>query len=328
MFDYQDQKVIDEIKKRNVKLVLVQLPEGIKKEAVRIVKLLEKETSAKVIVSGETCWGGCDISLDEAKNLKADLIIHYGHAPFKTFDFPIFYVEMHDDFNILPLLKESLNKIEDYKIIGLVASIQHVYKLNEAKSFLEKNNKEVIIPKRKGYGHYDGHVVGCEYGGLKEIQKEINCSIVIGNKFHSLGAALATKKPTFLIDVYNNEVTNMEDIKDKIIRQRFNSIQKLKEAKKVGIIIGTKPGQQFGSAEVLMKYFTDAGKETILITMSEVTQDKLLSFYDIEGFVELACPRIATEDYEKYSKPIITFKEAMVVVDKIPWEKLLDNGLL
>ncbi len=77
-----------------------------------------------------------------------------------------------------------------------------------------------------------------------------------------------------------------------------------------------------------MKYFTDAGKETIIITMSEVTQDKLLSFYDIDGFVELACPRIATEDYEKYSKPIITFKEAMVVVDKIPWEKLLDNGLL
>lgn len=326
-FDFQDDKVIEEIKKRNAKNILVQLPEGIKKEGLRIAEILEKKAGVKVIVSGETCWGGCDIAIDEARNLKADLIIHYGHAPFTEYDYKdIFYVECYDNSDITELLEKSLKELSSFKVIALVSSIQHIHKLESTKSFLEKNGKEVIIPKKKGYAHYDGHVVGCEYSSLKGLNHE--AVLVLGNKFHSLGAALAQNKPTFLVDVYNNEIINMEKLTKKIVTQRLMSIQKAKRANKIGIIIGTKPGQKFGSADLLKKYLEEQGKRVLILTMSEITYDKILSFYDIEAFIELACPRIAIEDYDKFPKPILTFKEALVVAEKLTTEKLLEQGLV
>jgi 2-(3-amino-3-carboxypropyl)histidine synthase len=62
--------------------------------------------------------------------------------------------------------------------------------------------------------------------------------------------------------------------------------------------------------------------------MREMTPDKIYNFYNVEGFIELACPRIAVDDYGKYKKPIITFKEAMVVIGKKKWSDLLEEGFV
>ena len=104
-FDFQEEKAVEEIKKRNAKLVLVQLPEGLKQEAVRIANLLEKEADCTVIVSGDSCWGACDVSIDDARNLKVDLIVHFGHAQFIKIDYPIVYIEIQDKTDLKPLLK-------------------------------------------------------------------------------------------------------------------------------------------------------------------------------------------------------------------------------
>ena len=48
--------------------------------------------------------------------------------------------------------------------------------------------------------------------------------------------------------------------------------------------------------------------------MNELTPDKLMNFYSIDVFIELACPRIAIDDFAKYHKPIVTFKEALVAL--------------
>ena len=89
-----------------------------------------------------------------------------------------------------------------------------------------------------------------------------------------------------------------------------------------------KPGQKFGSSQILQKELEKLGKEVIIITMNEMTIDKIMNFYNIDGFIELACPRIATEDYGKYEKPIITFKEALIVIGKISWKDLLETGFV
>lgn len=328
-FDFEEERVVNEIKERKAKLVLLQLPEGLKKEASRLANYFENNTSAEVVVSGETCWGGCDLALEEAQNLDADLLIHYGHAPFiKKVSFPILYVEIKDKTPIQNLLKKSSKELNKYKKLGLVCSVQHIYQLEDAKEFFEKKEKEVIIPKKKGYAYYDGHVVGCEYNSLKAIANEVDAFVVIGNRFHSLGASLAVKNPVYLLDVYNNCVLEMSKLRNKIIKQRFAAIQKVKDANKVGIIIGMKPGQKFGSFKVIRKKFEDVEKEVVIITMREINNDKLINFYDIKVFVELACPRIAIEDYDKYEKTLVTFREALVALGEIKWEDLIENGFI
>lgn len=328
-FDFEESRVIKEIRDKKAKLILLQLPEGLKKEAVRLSNNFEKETNAEFVVSGETCWGGCDLALDEAKNLGADLLVHYGHAPFiKKIDFPVLYIEIKDKTPIYELLRKAEKELSKFNKLGLVCSVQHMHQLGEAKNFFENKGKGVIIPKKKGYAYYDGHVVGCEYNSLKLIANEVDAFVVIGNRFHSLGAALSVKNPVYLLDVYNNEVVEMSKLRNKIIKQRFAAIEKVKEAKKIGIIVGIKPGQKFGNFKVIKRKFEDAGKEMVIITMGEINNDKLTNFYDVKAFVELACPRIAIEDYEKYDKTLVTFKEALCAIGEIKWEDLVENGFI
>ena len=328
-FDYQLDKVIGEIKKRKAKVVLLQFPEGIKQEASDVVKSIEKKTNVSCVVSGETCWGGCDIDINEAKAVKADLIIHFGHAPFIKYNFPIFYVHVDDSKDLLPFAKKSLSKLKSFKNIGLLSSIQHMHMIDQVKKFYQTNDKKVTIPGKKGHGFLGGHVVGCEYGGLKAIKSKIDAVVVIGNQFHALGAALAVPdKPVFMIDTYNNEVVDMETQRKMFITQRAASIAKIEDAKKIGIIVGLKAGQHFGLPGPIKKGLEKMGKQVMVITMREMTTDKIINFYDIDGFVELACPRIAVDDYGKYNKPIITFREAMVVIGKTKWDDLLENGFV
>ena len=328
-FDFELENAIEQIKSRNPKKILIQLPEGMKTYTAEIVSQLAINTKTDILVSGNSNWGGCDLALDEAKNLKVDLLVHFGHAQFiKNVDFPVLYIEVKDNTDLNSLLMQSLDKLSSFHNIGLVSSIQHLHKLNEVKEFYEKNNKKITIPEKKGFEAYNGHVVGCEYNSLKSMVDKVDAFIVIGNQFHSLGAALSVNKPIILLDTYNMEIVNMEELKNKIIKQRAAAIDKIKDSKNLGIIVGTKPGQKFGSFENIKKKLENLGKNVFILTIDEMTQDKLTNFYNIDGFIELACPRIAIEDYNKYNKPIITFKESLVVLNELKWEDLVNNGFL
>jgi len=325
--DFEEGKLIRELKKRKPKRVLVQLAEGIKKNSPEISRLIEG-LGIECIFSGETCWGACSIAVQEAEALGVDLIVHFGHAQFIESDFPILYMEVKDLLDLNPILKRSLPKIKEYKTIGLSYSVQHRHDIDKIKEFYEKAGKKVVLSKKKGLVAYEGHIVGCQYEGLKEIQDDVEVFVIFGNQFHSMGATLAVKKPVVLVDVYNDDVRSMAGLRDKILKQRIFSIEKLKEAKNVAIVVEIKPGQKFGSPKYLLKKLREAGKTAIVITMSEMTPDKVMNFYSIDAFIELACPRIALDDFAKYPKPILTFKEALVALGEKSWDDILESGIV
>ena len=325
--NFETEYLIKELKKIKPKKVLVQLPEGVKQNAFEIAKVFS-DMGIEAVFSGETCWGGCSIGVEEAKSSGADLIVHFGHAKFIDVDFPILYIEVRDELDLIPLLKKSIKELKDFKKIGLSYSIQHRHDVDKIINFYKENGKEIVLSKKKGMVAYEGHIVGCQYRGLKEIENEVEAFVIIGNNFHSMGAVLSVAKPVFLVDVYNHEIKNMNGVRDKILKQRAISISKFKDAKNIGIITEIKPGQKFGAPELLINKLKSAGKNVILITMSELTPDKLMNFYYVDCFIELACPRIAVDDYAKYRKPIITFKEALVGLGEKTWEEILEKGII
>lgn len=327
MLDFEKEKLITELKKRKPKRVLVQLAEGIKKHAPEISSWITG-LGIEVIFSGETCWGGCSIAVQEAQALGADLIVHFGHAEFIQSNFPILYIEVKDLLDLGPILKKSLKDIKEFKTIGLSYSIQHRHDLKKIIDFYEKNGKRVVLSKKLGYVAYEGHIVGCQYEGLKAIQQEVEAFVIIGNQFHAMGASLALEKPVVLLDVYNDEVRSMKGLREKILKQRAISIERLREAENVAIIVEIKPGQKFGSPRYLLEKLKEAGKNAIVVTMSELTPDKLMNFYNIDAFIELACPRIAVDDFYKYEKPILTMKEALIALGLKTWEETLKTGFI
>ena len=328
MYKFEEEKLIREIKEKNPKLILLQLPEGLKKEAFNLVKIIKDNTKSEVIVSGEPCWGACDIALDEARNLRADLIILYGHAPFMKIDFPILYIEARYETNIEDLITKSLREIKEFNKIALVCSVQHMHQLVIADKILKENNKEIFIPPKKGFAFYPGQVLGCEYNGLKSIKDKFDAILVIGNDFHALGAALAIPKKVILVDPFNREIYSMDKLREKIIRQRIIAINKVKDARVIGVIIDNKPGQHFGSAYHIKNKLEKMDKEVVLLSMNEITDDKLVNLHDIQAFIETACPRISIEDYSRFSKPVINYREALVVINDLTFEELFEQGIV
>lgn len=323
--DFEEATLIKELKKRKPKKVLVQLPEGIKTEAMRIKDKIES-LGIEVVFSGETAWGGCCVSVEEAKSFGCDLIIHFGHSEFIKTKFPVLYIEIKDQVDLNKILLKSLDSLKSFKKIGLSFAVQHKHDLKSILDFYKRNGKEIVLSKKEGFASYDGQVIGCEYSGLKRIEKEVEAFAIIGNRFHSVGAALAVNNPVFLLDVYNDEVSNMHEFKEKIIRERAMAIDRFKRAKNVGIIIESKLGQKFGNYKSLIEKFKD--KNVVMISMNEISPEKIMNFYNIDAFVELACPRIAIDDYSRYAKPILTFREALVALGEKSWEELIAKGFL
>ena len=77
-YDLELEKTVKEIKKTKAKLVCIQLPDGLKKYADKIQKEIESKTTAQVIIWLGTCFGACD-----TPNIKADLLIQWGHEEWK-----------------------------------------------------------------------------------------------------------------------------------------------------------------------------------------------------------------------------------------------------
>lgn len=68
-------RIINEIKRTKAKTVLLQFPDGLKSEATKVAKQLEKY--AKVYIWLGSNFGACDVP-----NVKLDLVINFGHSIF------------------------------------------------------------------------------------------------------------------------------------------------------------------------------------------------------------------------------------------------------
>lgn len=79
MYDLELNKAIDEINAADAKIVIIQLPEGLKPKAGEIADFLSKNTQAEILIWGGSCYGSCDIPY-ETQNLGVDLIIQWGHG--------------------------------------------------------------------------------------------------------------------------------------------------------------------------------------------------------------------------------------------------------
>ena len=92
-FDFEEERIRQEITKLNAKRILLQFPEGLKPEGPRLALIVEK-AGALPIVSADHCYGACDLAIDEAQILGADLIVHFGHSRMvKHENIPTLYIE-------------------------------------------------------------------------------------------------------------------------------------------------------------------------------------------------------------------------------------------
>lgn len=318
MYDMDLDRVIRKINSKDVQTVGLQFPEGLKMQAVKIARQIEDETGATVIISGDPCFGACDVSDWKMKG-SVDLIVHYGHTPLPLkYEVPTLFIEAFSKIDIKNSLEKSLEELKGHSRIGLVTTTQHLHLLAEIKDYLEDNGKEVILGSSASTRK--GQVLGCNFSSIKNLDVEIILFIGSGN-FHPLGIKLFSNVPVLAIDPYNNEIRKMDEYADRILRIRFARITKARSARKWGIIVSSKEGQyRMALARQLKKTLEKHGMEAYIILADNINPDILLPYMELDAFVVSACPRIAIDDSQMYKKPLLTPQELEIVLDTRQWE--------
>ena len=326
-FDLEEKRLKKEISKRKAKIVLLQLPEGLKAEAPRLATIIE-DAGALAIISADPCYGACDLALPDAETLGAELLIHYGHSlQIKQEKVPTIYMEARAKTSVKEAVKKAIPLLEPWSSIGLVTTVQHVHKLNEAKNLLLKAGKTVAIGDA-GLVKYAGQVIGCDFSNAKSVSKEAEAFLFVGGgRFHAIGVALATAKPTIIADPYEKRAYPIHDEVQRVLKRRWASISEAKGAEKFGILIGLKSGQKrIREAVKIKEKLQKSGRKATLLALREVTSNALMQFPNVEAFVNTACPRLSLDDTSSFLKPILSLNEALVMLGEMDWEELCRKG--
>ena len=308
------------------------MPEGLKPIGFRLARLLEKETGVEIVVSGDPCYGACDLALTPKNAVKADLLVHVGHAaiPGEFTNEEVLYVEARADVPIDEPMVKAVELLEKERVIGLASNVQHISQIDRAKEILEKHGKHVLVGRPSGWLKYAGQVLGCDYGSVRAIADEVEAIVVLsGGDFHAIGIPLATGKRTIVVDPFQKTAKDMTETCKRLLRKRWINITRFKDAREVGIIIGLKSSQMnISLARRIRQLLDEAGYSTVLLCANEVIPETLESFTDIEAFVEISCPRIGTDDQERYHRPILNPEEVMIAIGKKSWEEYVKGMTL
>jgi len=327
-YDFESEKIKELIKERGASRVGLQLPEGLKTVATDIAAEISQETGAEVIISGNSCYGACDV--DEKLERTVDLLFHFGHSEYNSFgkafhskkrfvrkenyQKKVFFIELRSSVDIKPVVEKAAAELKGDSV-GLVATLQHVHGLNEAKMLLARFGKKAVIGKSNSL-KYEGQVLGCEFSSAAMVPCEEILFIGSGS-FHPVGLALYIGKRVIAADPFTMQIGIYEA--EELRKKRYVAIERALDAKSFGIIIGMKSGQSnLSGAIALRRKAVEKGLNAYLITMDEIREDKLLAF-KVDAFVNTACPRLA-EDFIHFKKPVLSAREFEVVLGERSWE--------
>jgi len=275
-----------------------------------------------VYIIGDTSWGSCDLNIHAAEMLGVDILFNIGHTiSMESFGNKVIMVDAFDDIDFSKIAQKCAVELKkkNFKIISLATISQYIRSMQNVKEIFESHGFEVIIGRGKGHLN-DGQVFGCEFYPVYDTKDHVDAYFFLGQSiFHSASIAIVTQKPTFMLDPYFNQYSEISEIARKLEKKAILAVYKAQDAETIGIIIGLKEGQ-FAKIKALelKRLLEGAGKKIVLIAMTEITDERLLSFQSIDAFIQVACPRIGTDNH--FHKPVLSVPQAISLIKLLKGE--------
>ena len=322
MIHIDEEKIFSTISEKKPRSIALDGPDGILKKIQSCAHKLTEKYNIPVYVIGDTSWGSCDLNIHAAEMLGVDILFNIGHTiSMEKFGDKVIMVDAFDDIDFSKIAKRCAIDLRknNFKKISLVTNSQYLQSVQKVKEIFEFHGYEVIIGKGKGHLN-DAQVFGCEFYPVHDTKDQVDAYLFLGQSmFHSASIAIVTQKPTYMLDPYFNEYSEVSDIAQKLEKKALLSIYKAQDAKTIGIIIGLKEGQ-FANIKALelKRLLEQEGKRILLIAMTEITDERLLSFQDIDAFIQVACPRIGTDNH--FHKPVLSVPQAISLIKLLKGE--------
>ena len=260
-------------------------------------------------VLADTTWGTCDLNSNGAKVLSAEVLFNIGHTINMTnFEDNVVLIDAFDD---IPFDRVALKCAEMLKgkTVYLVTDSQHLNQVDLVREILENGGVNVKIGKGKGQLN-DGQVFGCEFYPAMEVKDVVDANVFMGqSNFHASGLALSTNKTTYVLDPYFNEVRDVTEFAQMLQKKATLAMYKAAEANTFGVIVGLKEGQLSKLTALKFKRELEKeGKTVHLFALTDITNDRLRNLKGIDAFIQVACPRISTDN--QFDKPVLSTPQA------------------
>ena len=318
-------KIIDERKPHSVAL---NGPEALIPKIQNSASNITEKFGIPAYVIGDTCWGSCDLNTHAANMLGAEILFNIGHTiSMEIFDEKVVMVNAFDDIIFDRVARKCAVELKNknYNSISLVTDSQHLNQITRVREVFEEFGYQVIIGRGKGQLN-DAQIFGCEFYPAYNLQNQVDAYIFLGQStFHSVSVAISTGKPTYMLDPYFEDYSDVTGIAKQLQKKAILSIYKALDAETIGIIIGLKEGQfAHIKALELKKSFEQLRKKVQLIALTDITEDRIQIFKGIDAFVQVACPRISIDNH--FKKPMLSVPQALALI-KLLKKEPIDNFL-
>ena len=281
--------------------ILLQFPEGLKQIALSEADRLESE-GHEVILSASSCYGACDLPLEEIRALKIEKLIHYGHSPFPLnlpVGIPVEYKEYPID---IPLNNLEFPDLFRNSKIALVSTVQHIHQISLISDLLESIGAIPLIKKGK-LTTYPGQVLGCDWSAIDPSADLI--LYVGGGLFHPTG--YTGNKRIFALRP-SGKIVELTDEIVKYQRKKKAKLIKALTSEVFGILVSTKPGQfNLSLAKKIASELKSKEKKAYILSANTFTKEQIMNFNSFDILISTACPRIAEDDM--FGIPILNLSE-------------------
>jgi len=317
-----ESKVFEIIEAKKPKIVLVNAPGGLLKQTKELMEKVKEKYGVTSILSGDSCFGVCDTVDGDVEKLQADLALHIGHnAAVTEVGNYTYLVDAIDDVEFGEVVNTAAKVLAPYRRVGLATFSQHLHQLKPVKERLESKGFQVVVGRGNNL-MLEGQVFGCDFSTSYPIREQVDAFAFLGeSEFHAVGLALATGKPTFMLDPYMNEVTDMQRAAEERKKRAVLAVYNALDARVFGVITGLKEGQEMvGRSRWITKRLEMNGRKVIQLAMRDVTAERLAPHREIEAFIQTACPRISIDGFT-FDKPVLSIPQADALVALIEGRK-------
>ena len=183
------------------------------------------------------------------------------------------YIKAEMDVDLGPILKKI--KIPEKKV-GLFTTVQFEHEVRKIK------NDQLV---------FAGSILGCNIDTVLPVVDKVDAFLFIGSgDFHPLSLK-KLNKTIYVANPLTNKFGKISEKElEKLEKEQKGKLMKYLVAKKVGIIVCTKPGQNLFYQAIKLQ--EKLKKESFLFICHDVDTVEFENFPDIDMWINTACPRI------------------------------------
>ncbi|XP_026675426.1 2-(3-amino-3-carboxypropyl)histidine synthase subunit 2 [Ceratina calcarata] len=315
--DYEVEKCSQWMNTCNLSKVCLQFPDHLLPNSVEIALRLESRVNKKVYILGDTSCGSCCVDEISAQHINADGIIHFGHACLSpTARLPSFHVLPRKEINVADVIQKfkSIFTNQSERILFFY-DVAYAYKIECMYKILSPIYKNLIFTllnctSNVGFTDNKGNSSVEILGRCFELDTDCKIGDYVafflgdnGKTFSGLAMAIPANKWYFL---KNNNIVEYEALNTPWLKRRRYLVEKLKDAKVVGIVVSTLGIKDYLEIVRMMKdIMKRKKKKSYILSVGKINPTKLANFPEIDAFIVITCPENEIFDSKDYLKPLL-----------------------